>query len=354
MDKREKIIPGWNQRARELRRGKKNSITDLRGVRVGHLTVNQNIEDDFGRAAVIRTGMSAVFPYPMEKEMRLFVGCFILGGENEVTGYEVTDDFCYLNSPIAITNSFNVGRVYNAILTYGFSLGRSEIWPPFVIGLNDSYLNDMRRSILDEQDILDAFRHASDGKVEEGSVGIGAGLRAFGWKGGIGTSSRLFDLDHQQFTCGALIASNPGNPQPSQKRGGEPQKTRTGEGSLIIVVGVDVPLVPYEINRIAMSLVVSLPSAFALKTLADSVICVLFSTANQMMMENEGPSEYEFQLIDDSLLETIILACTEAVKEAIFRSLLKSTPVEGRLGRKVETVPEEEFHRLFKEREGVA
>ena len=132
-----------------------------------------------------------MLPYQMEKEMRLFTGIFILRGKNEITGYEVTDDFCYLNSPIVITNSFNVGRAYNAILSYGFSLNRAEIWPPFVISVNDSYLNDMRKSFLDEKGILNVFQNASNSKVEEGSIGIGLGLRAFGWKGGIGTSSGM-------------------------------------------------------------------------------------------------------------------------------------------------------------------
>ena len=129
----------------------------------------------------------------------------------------MTDDFCYLNSPVVITNSFNVGKAYNAVLSYGFALKRSEIWPPLVIGIDDSYLNDMRKSYLDETDILETFFKASEDTVQEGSVGAGVGLRAFGWKGGIGTASRMFSLDKTHFKCGVLVASNHGNQRALKK-----------------------------------------------------------------------------------------------------------------------------------------
>ena len=276
----------------------------------------------------------------MEKEKRLFTGSFIFRGTNEVTGYEVTDDFCYLNSPIVIANSFNVGRVYNAILSYGFSLNRVEIWPPYVIGVDDSYLNDMKSSSVDEKDVFQALHNSSSEDVEEGSVGIGLGLRAFGWKGGIGTSSRVLSIDREQFTCGILVATNHGNKKIL--------KTDKNEGgSLIIVVAVDIPLVPIQIRQIVRSLVVSLSPGNTLNNCFDSIICVLFSTANPMSMENEGPPVYDFILINDSCLEKIIRAGAEAVSEAICNSLLAATPVQGRLGRKVETIPGNEFKKLL-------
>jgi len=259
-----------------------------------------------------------------------------------------------LNSPIIITNSFNVGKAYNAILSYGFSLSREEIWPPFVISVNDSYLNDMRKSFLAEKGILNVFQNASNNRVEEGSIGIGLGLRAFGWKGGIGTSSRILYLDHQQFTFGVLVASNYGNQKSLEKSETESKSIENEDGSLVIIIGVDIPLVPYQIKQITSSLVVSLPPVSILKNCSDSILCVLFSTANPMSMEKEGPSIYDFQLIDDSFLEEIILAGSEAIREAIFNSLLKATPVKGRLGRKIGTIPENEFNKLLKEFGGMA
>jgi len=354
MNRKEKIVAEMKLKTGKFPRGGKNSITDINGIKVGHLTINKNIQESPGKTGIIRTGLTAILPYPMEKEIRLFAGSFVLRGKNEITGYEVMDDFCYLNSPLVITNSFNVGRAYNAILTYGFSIGRYETWPPFVIDINDSYLNDMRKSILDEKEILNTFHNASSGKVEEGSVGIGLGLRAYGWKGGIGTSSRILYLGHQQFCCGVLVASNYGNQNSLKKPKTESNSTRNGDGSLIIIVGVDIPLAPYQIKLITSSLVSSLSSVNILNNCLDSISCILFSTANPMSMEKEGPSIYEFRLVDDSLLAEIILAGTEAIKEAIFNSLLKTTSVKGRLGRKIETIPDNEFKKLLKEFGGVS
>jgi len=353
MNRKGKITSEMKSKKGKFSRGEKNSITDVNGVKVGHLTFNKNIQESPGKTGIIRTGLTAILPYPMEKEIRLFAGSFMLRGKNEITGYEVIDDFCYLNSPLVITNSFNVGRVYNAILSYGFSLSREEIWPPLVIGVNDSYLNDMRKSLLDEKEILNTFHNASSGKVEEGSVGIGLGLRAFGWKGGIGTSSRILYLGHQQFCCGVLVASNYSNQNSLEKPETESNSTQNGDGSLIIIVGVDIPLAPYQIKLITSSLVSSLSSVNILNNCLDSISCILLSTANPMSMEKEGPSIYEFRLVDDSLLAEIILAGTEAIKEAIFNSLLKTTPVEGRLGRKVETIPDNEFKKLLQKFGGV-
>ncbi len=353
MNKKEATIEEREERKGKFSLGRKNSITDIEGVRVGHLSVSRNVKDESGKIAIIRTGITAILPYPMEKEMRLFSGSFIFRGKNEITGYEVIEDFCYLNSPIVIANSFNVGRVYNAILSYGFTLGRDEIWPPLVIGIDDSYLNEMRKSVLEEKEILNVFHHASKGKVEEGSVGIGLGLRAFGWKGGIGTSSRSFDLGSQSFTSGALVASNLGNQKSSENSENNTVSEKNENGSLVLIAGVDAPLVPYQIKQIASSLVVSLPSELILKNYKDSITCVLFTTANPLSMAFEGSLMYDFQLIKDSYLETVISASTAAIKEAIFHSLLKAASIKGRLGRKAETIPEDEFNKLLRMFQGV-
>ena len=339
MNRKEKVALEAKFKTGKFQRGEKNSITDIKGVKVGHLTVNKNIQKASGKTGIIRTGITTVLPYPMEKEIRLFAGMFTLRGKNEITGYEVTDDFCYLNSPLVLSNSYNVGKVYNAILSYGFSLGRVEIWPPLVIGVNDSYLNEIRESILEEKEILKVFHNASSGKVEEGSVGIGLGLRAFEWKGGIGTSSRVFSVRDKKFSLGVLVTSNHGNKSESHKT----------KGSLTLIIAVDAPLVPYQINHIASSIVVSLPPANTLKNCQDSVSCFLFSTVNAMSLKNDGPRVFDYSLVDDYVLESIIWAGAEATREAILRSLLLSDSVQGRLDRRVETIPDHEFQKILKQ-----
>lgn len=328
--------------------GKKNSITDLDGVKVGHLTVNKDLSIPSGEKVSIRTGLTAILPYPMEKELRLFIGSFILKGMNEMTGYQVGDDFCYLNSPIVLTNPFNVGVAYDTVLSYGFSLNRAEIWPPLVLGVNDSFLNDMKASLLEENDILDTFRKASEESVEEGSVGIGLGLRAYGHKGGIGTASRLIDLSNKKFTCGVLVASNHSNPGSLAPPNDEPDANQNEEGSFTIIVGVDIPLVPFQIKRIMRCLVFSLSPILQLNTSSDSLTCIFFSTANSMVIQEEGPMLFDFRIIKDLYEDKIVQAGKEAVQEALINSLLKATSVQGREGRKCETISEEKIHRLIK------
>jgi D-aminopeptidase len=330
-------------------KGLKNSITDIGDVKVGHLTVSKDIEIPTGEKTAIRTGLTAVLPYPLEKEKKVFIGSSRLRWKNEITGYEVTDDFCYVNSPIVLTNTMNVGRVYNAILSFGFAIGRDETWPPFVIGLNDSYANDMRSGFLDEDGILQSLHNASNGPVEEGSVGIGIGLKSLGWKGGIGTSSRIISLKQKQFTCGALVASNFGNRKSSMNSESGFRSAREDASSLILILGADIPLVPFQIKQITSSVISDLASKSGLNIHSDAVLCVLFSTANAMSMENERPLLHDFEMTDDTFIETINSAALDAAHEAIAHSFLKAKPIVGKQGVKLETMPEDKLRSIFPE-----
>ncbi len=312
-----------------------NAITDVKGVKVAHLTIEKDLPGPAGRAAAIRTGLTAVIPYPMEKPLRLFCANLCLKGNAEMTGYEVLDDFCYLNSPVVITNSFNVGRAYNAVLSYGFALNRDEVWPPVVIGLNDSYLNEMTKFSFDEKEVLQALFNAKDGKVEQGSVGVGVGLRAFDWKGGIGTSSRRLLIGGQELTCGVLAASNHGN-------------SDFAEGSLSLVMATDVPLFPHQIRQVLRAVLAGLGPAQVKTNPAESVSGIFFSTANAMSMATERPFVFDYLMIDDSWLERISAACSEAVLESIRNSLTKATAVSGRQGRTVKPMPEDVLSKVLR------
>lgn len=314
-------------------RGANNAITDVPGVRAVHWTVSKDLAGLGGGKLPVRTGLTAVIPYPMERPLRLF--CAVVNkGTSEITGYQVLDDFCYLNSPVVIANSFNVGRVYNAVLSYGFALKRDETWPPLVIGINDSYLNGAAQFALDEQDIVAALSRAGSGQLEEGSVGIGQGLAAFDRKGGVGTASRRVVIGGKEFVCGVLAASNHGN-------------AGFDKGSLTLVLAVDIPLMPHQLTRILKLVVPGLEPGHLRSNPSDSVCAVLFTTANAMSLVDEGPVLFEYQAADDSWLGEIGQACAEAARESIFNSLAKAGPVTGRLGRRLEPVPPETLAKLF-------
>lgn len=336
-----------NRTAGESSRGRSNAITDVPNVRAGHLTVNKDVRISSGELAAIRTGFTAVLPYDMKEEKRLFAGCSLFGTGNDLTGFEVTEDFCYLNSPIVLANTFNIGRVYNAILSYGFALGREEIWPPVVVGLDDSYLNDMTEFSVDESAVLRLFKEAGDGPLAEGSVGIGTGLMALGWKSGVGTSSRVLSLEGKAFTIGALAASNFGCLSQKKRKKEYTNNSESPRGSLILILAADIPLVPHQIRSAASRLLSNLSPALWNPFSLDSAVCYFFSTANAMDMKKGGPRLFDFAMAADSILEPIVRAGTEASLEAAARSFLSKSPAKGRLGRTADPMPAEEFQKLF-------
>ncbi len=330
-------------------RGKKNAIIDVGDIRVGHLTVSRDTQDSSGAKIPIRTGLTAIVPGDMNEENRYFFGFFPHRNVHEITGYAVTEDFCYLNSPIVLTNSFHLGIAYNAILSYGFQLGRTEIWPPVVLSIDDSYLNGQTGSEVDDSDVIRLLQNASNRSVQEGSVGVGLGLRSFGWKGGIGTSSRMVSIKGKEFCVGALIASNHGTPSFMDRTRSNPeeQRYRTNKGSLTLVLATDLPLLPYQIKHISTSVVIALPGVNTIQNNADSINCMLFSLANAMNLRNDGPRIFDYTAVDDSLLSPIIRAGLESAAEALLRSLCLSRSVEGKRKIMVDTIPEESFLALL-------
>lgn len=329
--------------------GKKNAIVDVGDIRVGHLTISRDTQDPSGLTEMVRTGLTAIVPGDMNEENRYFFGFFPFRNMHEITGYAVTEDFCYLNSPIVLTNSYNLGIVYNAVLSFGFHLGRIEIWPPVVLSIDDSYLNGQKGSVVEDKDVIQLLRNASNHSVQEGSAGVGLGLHAFDWKGGIGTSSRMFSISGKRFTIGALVASNHGTPELSDGADlnhGE-QRRHEKKGSLAVVLATDLPLLPYQIKKVSTSIVVALPSVNTVKNNTDSITCVLFSLANVMSLKDDGPKVFDYTVTDDSALGSIFRAGLESVAEAVLRSLCLSESVAGKWNRKLDNIPEESFRAII-------
>lgn len=330
-------------------RGKKNAIVDVGDIRVGHLTVSRDTHNPSGLTEMVRTGLTALIPGDMNEENRYFFGFFPFRNMQEITGYAVTEDFCYLNSPIVLTNSYNLGIAYNAVLSFGFQLGRTEIWPPVLLSIDDSYLNGQKESVIEDKDVIQLLRNASNHSVQEGSVGVGLGLHAFDWKGGIGTSSRLFSISGKPFSVGALVASNHGTSELSDEAAlnNDKQIRYERKGSLTIVLATDMPLLPNQIRKVSTSIVVALPSANTVKNSTDSITCVLFSLANAMSLKDDGPKIFDYTVADDSSLSTMIRAGLESVTEAVLRSLCLSESVEGHGNRRLDNIPDESFGALI-------
>lgn len=330
--------------------GPKNAISDVWGVRVGHFTVSRDVQVGEEKKVQARTGVTAVVPGDMKEPNRYFFGLSTFRNKGEITGYAVTEDFSYLNSPILISNSSNLGIAYDAVLSYGFELGRAEIWPPIVLGVDDSYLNGWSASSVQDTDIIKLLKDASNQMVEEGSVGIGLGLRAFDFKGGIGTSSRILTIEGRQFTVGALVASNHGNRGFNSERSSQEELENSidEKGSLTMVLATDLPLLPYQIKNITSSIIISFPNVEAKQKSNDSFVCALFSLANPMSLENDGPAVFDYTAVSDTGLNEFAHAGLESVKEAVLRSLCLSSAVEGKQQRRLAPMPEERFRALLR------
>ena len=334
-------------------RGKKNALVDVGDIRVGHLTISRDDRDASGAKIPIRTGLTAIEPGDLKDENRYFFGFFPFRNVQDITGYAVTEDFCYLNSPILLTNSYDLGTAYNAVLSYGFQMGRIEIWPPVVLSIDDSYLNAQTEPVVNDTDVIRCLQNSSNLSVEEGSVGIGLGLQTSAWKGGIGTSSRLFSIDGKEFSVGALVASNSGSPYFSERANEDPEEKQrhARRGSLTLVLATDMPLLPYQIKMVSSGVVVSLPSVHMIKNETDSINCLLFSLANPMSLKNDGPKVFDYVAVDDSTLPILIRAGLESVAEALLRSLCLSSSVSGKGDRTSNNIPEDAFLSLAEQLE---
>ncbi|MGA8427532.1 MAG: P1 family peptidase, partial [Candidatus Dormiibacterota bacterium] len=243
--------------------GPLNAISDVEDVSVGHVTVWADTPGSRVSDRSARTGVTAIVPHRgnMFRE-RLFAGCYALSGYGEVTSRSVIAEWGLLGSPILLTNSHSVGTVHDALVRYLTSrdpgIGLDDVALPVVAECDDSFLNDMRGMHVTGEHVYQALASAQSGPVMEGTVGAGTGMQCFGWKGGIGTSSRVVRFGEHDWTVGALALTNYGDPrdliiggQPIGKHL-EPPSPRTGNrGSCIVVIATTAPLDSHQCERLA-------------------------------------------------------------------------------------------------------
>ena len=247
-----------------------NAITDVKGVRVGHVT---RLEDDApvpgtGDTTRVRTGVTAIIPGSGDVfRRRMVAGGFVLNGVGEMAGLTQAMEWGLIETPILLTNSLSVGRVLNGVGSYMVrrhpEIGDHEdVVLPVVGEADDSFLNDARVGIASGQDAVKAIESARDGPVAQGSVGAGCGMITCDFAGGIGTASRAFPIEENSFTLGALVLSNFGRLVNLTVDGRvvgrelDPQypdegRRRSSYGSAIVVLATDVPLLSHQLGRIA-------------------------------------------------------------------------------------------------------
>jgi D-aminopeptidase len=309
--------------------GPANAITDIEGVRVGHTTL---IEGD-----AIRTGVTVVLPPPQP----LFAGAHRINGNGELTGLEWIRDSGRLTTPIALTNTHSVGVVRDALVAAAQQGDGSDSWSLPVVGETwDGFLNDINGFHVKPEHVVSALAGARADAVEEGSVGGGTGMVCHGFKGGIGTASRVVE---DGWTMGALVQANHGrrprlrvNGVPVGERVGAdqvplPKRDRdSGSGSIIVLLATDAPLLPGQCEHLARRAAFGIARTGGMgeHTSGDFALC--FATGNGNLDADEA--EVPLRMLSDSRLDPLYEATIDAVEESILNALLAAETMTGRQG----------------------
>jgi D-aminopeptidase len=335
--------------------GPNNAITDVKGVKVGHKRAWRG--DPGGAELVTRSGVTAVIPHPGDLfRERLYAGVSVFNGYGEMTGNIVIDEWGLLGSPVMLTDTVSVGRVYDATSAYMVEHDTEvydvDVVIPVVAECDDGFLNDNRAMPLTREDVFAAIEAATDGPVVEGCVGAGTGTQQFDFKGGIGTASRVVEIQGTPFTVGVLLLTNYGNRHqlsvcgaPVGRRISDLMPESHREGSCIGVVATDAPLHPRQLRRLARRVDVGLGRTGSVGNDGSGEIFVAFSTANRIPRGFERASFPIEVMIDGAFwtqgaaIDRLFEAVAEATEEAALNALFKAETVMGRDGHVLHALP---------------
>ena len=331
--------------------GPLNAITDVKGVKVGQVTL---IEGDS-----IRTGVTAILPHDGNIFQEKVPAAVHIGNAfGKMVGAAQVQELGYIETPIVLTNTLNVWEAADGLVTYILGMpGNEDVRSinPIVGETNDGSLNDIRGRHVKEKHVLEAIRTAESGPVEEGCVGAGTGTQAFGFKGGIGTSSRLLPESLGGYTVGVLVQSNFGGVLqmdgiPVGKEIGRyylrnQLEGTTGpedaaDGSVMMVAATDAPLRAHELERFARRVMAGLARTGSSLSNGSGDFVIVFSTAPELRSAYETDERFETgSVLRNDRLSPLFLAVVEATEEAIYNSVLKATSTTGRDGNRAEALP---------------
>lgn len=335
--------------------GPLNAITDVAGVTVGQTTLISGDGPLKPGLGPVRTGATVVIPRDDVWHKKVPAGSFVLNGTGEMTGLAWVTESGFLEYPIALTNTLNVPRVANGVMNWMIArypeIGiTDDTLTPVVAECDDGRLNDIQGRHVSEADVVKALDSASSGAVQEGTVGAGTGMVSYGFKGGIGTSSRRLLETEGGYTIGVLVNANHGR-RPEFVVGGVPvgrfyesvppvaQALSPGqsEGSIIIVIATDAPLDSRQLTRLAKRAALGLARTGSTARHGSGDFMLAFSTANIIPHYPKEPTFQQTHLADTHL-NPLITATVEATEEAILNALTMATTVVGRDGHRAEAI----------------
>ena len=315
----------------KLQKGKNNLITDVKGVKVGHKTL------DNGN---IKTGVTAIIPHSdnIFRE-KLICSSYVINGFGKSVGLVQINELGTLETPIILTNTLSVGTCSTALVKYmlkenddiGVTTGTVN---PVVCECNDGYLNDIRGLHVKEEDVFDAIENAEI-NFKEGNIGAGTGMSCYQLKGGIGSASRVLKLDDKEYTIGSLVFSNFGLKEDLLVDGikvGEKILEKESEelekGSIIIILATDIPMNERQLKRIAKRVPIGLARTGSHIGNGSGDIVIAFSTANRIK-HYEYRDIVSIKIINENIIDKVFRGVIECVEEAVISSLLHSEKTIG-------------------------
>ncbi len=322
--------------------GPYNAITDVEGVRVGHTTI---ISGDS-----IRTGVTAILPHTGNIFRNKVPAAIHIGnGFGKLAGYSQVRELGNIETPVVLTNTLSVPVASDALITHALEHpGNREVRSVnAVVGeTNDGWLNDIRGRHVTQEHVLSAIENAGSGPVEEGNTGAGTGTICFGFKGGIGTSSRIIPESSGGYTVGVLVQSNFGGileiagvPIAREMNRYPYAKTNEADGSCMIVVITDAPLDSRNLERLAKRAMLGLAKTGGIASNGSGDYVIAMSTAAENLIIEGESRYYNSRVLNNKATTPLFLATIEATEEAILNSLFAAETMTGRDGNKVESLP---------------
>lgn len=335
-----------------LKTGPLNAITDVAGVSVGQVSIRQGDS--------VRTGVTAIIPHGGNVFQEKVPAAMHLGnGFGKLTGFSQVEELGNIETPIILTNTLSVPTAADALIDYTFSFqenDRVRSVNPIVGETNDGYLNDIRGRYVQKSHVLAALAKADTGKVEQGCIGAGTGTVCFGWKGGIGTSSRKLPKELGGYTIGVLVQSNFGGVLeiagvPIGKELGQyyfKNVLESSDGSCMMVVATDAPLDARNLKRLAKRALLGLGKTGGVMSNGSGDYVIAFSTAtNNRISYQSSEATQEMEVLRNGSMTPLFVGVIEATEEAVLNSLFAAETTVGQ-GGTIEALPVEKVMEILR------
>jgi L-aminopeptidase/D-esterase-like protein len=328
--------------------GPLNAITDVPGVEVGHSTLVRGEGALKVGEGPVRTGVTAILPRGRQSADPVFAAWFSLNGNGEMTGAHWIEESGFLEGPVFVTNTHSVGAVHEAAIAWRVRQGSGlQPWSlPVVAETWDGYLNDINGFHVKEQHVLEALEGARSGPVAEGNVGGGTGMICHEFKGGIGTASRKLAESDGGYTVGVFVQCNYGL-RHQLRIAGVPvgRELREGlvytreQGSIIIVIATDAPLLPHQLKRLARRAALGLARNGSIAANGSGDLFLSFSTANPHAERGAAP----LAMLPNERMNPLFESTVQATEEAVVNALVAAETMTGIENRRVVALPHDKL-----------